>query len=109
MEIRKETRFDEQVCKTGNLIDFHRLSLQFHFYSCILRTTIQIKTLQNTTFSRLPNLRKIYLSQNVIHYIEPRTFLIEPGSLLHVDVSKNKRKKETVTVPAVVPNVNSIV
>ena len=57
----------------------------------------KIKSLQNTTFSRLPNLRKIYLNQNCIHYIEPRTFLIEPGSLMHVDVSKNKLESTDVT------------
>jgi hypothetical protein len=44
-----------------------------------------------------PNLRKIYLIQNCIHYIEPRTFLIEPGSLMHVDVSKNKLESTDVT------------
>jgi hypothetical protein len=57
----------------------------------------KIRSLQNTTFSRLPNLRKIYLSQNCIHYIEPKTFLIEPGSLMRVDVSKNKLESTDVT------------
>jgi predicted membrane protein len=48
-------------------------------------------------FQQMPNLRKIYLSQNCIHYIEPRTFLIEPGSLMRVDVSKNKLETTDVT------------
>lgn len=98
--------FPDNICKFSNIVWLNFSSNVIENItdlSCLnLLDTLdlshnRIQTVESSAFSGLPNLRYLYLFNNLISVLEPKTFKYRPGSLRYVDFGMNRIVSVDVT------------